>query len=151
MAEVIDHHIFFTIMHMCTTSHFYQYQFHRSHIRFTLFIKEDKNISIVLQIQNNIFKVFLIFKKKYILYYILIHVYIKCSNKNKNSLNRQQQKKLHLPYRDAQYLGRFQNHLPVSHQSIQFVLLFLLCKEIFYMWIAHNFSLHAELLKGNLF
>lgn len=137
---------FFTIMHMCTTSHFYQYQFHRSHIGFTLFIKEDKNISIVLQIQNNIFKVFSIFKKKYILYYILIHVYIKCSNKNKNSLNRQQQKKLHLPYRDAQYLGRFQNHLPVSHQSIQFVLLFLLCKEIFYTWIAHNFSLHAELL-----
>lgn len=94
MAEVIDHHIFFTIMHMCTTSHFYQYQFHRSHIGFTLFIKEDKYISIVLQIQNNIFKVFSILKKKYILYYILIHVYIKCSNKNKNSLNRQQQKKI---------------------------------------------------------
>lgn len=79
-------------MHMCTTSHFYQYQFHRSHIGFTLFIKEDKNISIVLQIQNNIFKVFLILKKKHILYYISIHVYIKRSNKNKNSNNRQQQK-----------------------------------------------------------
>lgn len=125
MAEVIDHHIFFTIMHMCTASHYYQYQFHRSHIRFTLFIKEDKNISIVLQIQNNIFKVFSIFKKKYILYYILIHVYIKCSNKNKNSLNRQQQKKLHLPYRDAQYLGRFQKSssrfTPIN--SICFVIL----------------------------
>lgn len=149
MAEVIDHHIFFTIMHMCTTSHFYQYQFHRSHIGFTLFIKEDKYISIVLQIQNNIFKVFLIFKKKYILYYILIHVYIKCSNKNKNSNIWQQQKEITSALSRCaihMYLGRFQNHLPVSHPSIQFVLVFLLCKEIFYMWIAHNFSLHAELL-----
>lgn len=80
---------------MCTTSHFYQYQFHRSHIGFTLFVTENKNISIVLQIQNNIFKVFSILKKNtfFIIYSVLIHVYIKCSNKNKNSNNRQQQKK----------------------------------------------------------